>query len=100
MEAVRGLVWIFSRIAHCRRKGTCIGVSRIFGEDCRSRCEVKKWKTPSSEEENWQQQLADELHKPIKRNFTRWHVIVNHIDEIWCADLVEMQQFNKWNKGY
>ena len=66
----------------------------------RSRREVKKWKTPSSEEENWQQQLADELHKPIKRNFTRWHVIVNHIDEIWCADLVEMQQFSKWNKGY
>ena len=20
--------------------------------------------------------------------------------EIWCADLVEMQQFSKWNKGY
>ena len=44
--------------------------------------------------------LADELHKPIKRNFTRRRVIVNHIDEIWCSDLVEMQQFSKWNKGY
>ena len=27
-------------------------------------------------------------------------MIVNHIDEIWAADLVEMQQFSKWNKGY
>ena len=34
-----------------------------------------------------------------QRNFTRRRVIVNHIDEIWAADLVEMQQFSKWNKG-
>ena len=51
-------------------------------------------------EENWQVKLADELHKPLKRNFTRRRVIANHIDEIWCSDLVEMQQFSKWNKGY
>ena len=37
---------------------------------------------------------------PIKRKFTRRRVIVNHIDEIWAADLVEMQQFSSWNKGY
>ena len=37
---------------------------------------------------------------PIKRNFTRRRVITNHIDEIWASDLVEMQQFSKWNKGY
>ena len=49
---------------------------------------------------NWQEKLADELHKPVKRNFTRRRVTVNHIDEIWCSDLVEMQQLSKWNKGY
>ena len=53
-----------------------------------------------SSEINWQEKLADKLHKPIKRNFARRRVIVNHIDEIWCSDLVEMQQFSKWNKGY
>ena len=53
-----------------------------------------------SEEENWQVKLADELHKPIKRNFARRRIIANNIDEIWCSDLVEMQQFSKWNKGY
>ena len=26
--------------------------------------------------------------------------MVNHIDEIWAADLVDMQQFSRWNKGY
>ena len=51
-------------------------------------------------EENWQEKLADELHKPIKRNFTRRRVITHHSDEIWCSDLVEMQQFSKWNKGF
>ena len=61
----------------------------------------KKRKKPSSKEKiNWQKQLADELHKPIKRKFTQRRVIVNHIDEIWAADLIEMQQFSKWNKGY
>ena len=43
--------------------------------------------------------LADELHKPIRRNFLRRRVFVEGIDEIWAADLVEMQKFAKWNKG-
>ena len=47
-----------------------------------------------------QEKLADELHKPIRRKFTRRRVIVNGIDEIWCSDLVEMGKFSKWNKGY
>ena len=52
---------------------------------------------------DWSQQLADELHKPITRNFSKRSVISNGIDEIWAADLVEMQKFQlkfgKWNKG-
>ena len=40
---------------------------------------------------NWQEKLADELHKPIKRYFTQLRFIVNHIDEIWSADVVDMQ---------
>ena len=48
---------------------------------------------------DWSQQLADELHKPITRNFQKRSVISNGIDVIWAADLVEMQKFSKWNKG-
>ena len=44
--------------------------------------------------------LADELHKPVKINFPRRRVIARSVDDIWGADLVEMQQFSKWNKGY
>ena len=49
---------------------------------------------------DWAQQLADELHKPMKRKFQTRRVIVNHVDEIWAADLVDMQQFSRWNKGH
>ena len=45
---------------------------------------------------DWSQQLADELHKP---NFSKRSVISKGVDEIWAADLVEMQTFSKWNKG-
>ena len=48
---------------------------------------------------DWSQQLADELHKPMTRNLSKRPVISNGIDEIWGADLVEMQKFSKWNKG-
>ena len=48
---------------------------------------------------DWSQQLAEELHKPITRNFRKRRVISYGIDEIWAGDLVEMQKYSKWNKG-
>ena len=48
---------------------------------------------------DWSQQLADELHKPMTKNFSKRKVVSNWIDKIWAADLVEMQKFSKWNKG-
>ena len=44
--------------------------------------------------------LSDELHKAKRKNYSRRKIIVNHIDEIFAADLVEMQKFAKLNKGY
>ena len=57
-----------------------------------SQC-FKKRKKPSSKEIRWQQQLSEELHKPMSRDFTRRRVIVNQIDEIWSADLVTIQNY-------
>ena len=48
---------------------------------------------------DWAQQLAEELHKSIRRKFTKRRVFVKGVDEIWAADLVEMQRFSNWNKG-
>ena len=44
--------------------------------------------------------LAEELHKPIKRNFNRRRVLVSGIDKIWAADLADMKAFSKFNKGF
>ena len=49
---------------------------------------------------DWSQHLAEELHKPITRNFRKRRVISYGVDEIWAADLVEMQKYSKWNKGF
>ena len=44
--------------------------------------------------------LAEELHKPIRRKFKKRRVLVNGIDKIWAADLVDMQAFTKFNLGF
>lgn len=43
--------------------------------------------------------LAEELHKPVSKKFQRRNVYVKGIDEIWAADLVDMQAFTKYNSG-
>ena len=49
--------------------------------------------------ENSNKILCEELHKPKRKNFPRRKIIVNHIEETFAADLVEMQKFTKMNKG-
>ena len=48
----------------------------------------------------WNEDLAAELHRPVRRHFPRRRVEVKAIDDIWGADLVEMQEWSKVNKGY
>ena len=45
------------------------------------------------------EQLADELHKPIIRKCTKRKVYSTFKDNIWDADLADMQLFSKYNKG-
>ena len=44
--------------------------------------------------------LSQELNKPTIQKFERKKVIVNYINEIHSADLVDMTQYAKINKGY
>ena len=44
-------------------------------------------------------QLAEELHKPIIRNFKKRTVYWGFKDNIWGAGLVDMQSISKFNKG-
>ena len=45
-------------------------------------------------------QLAEELHKPIIRKFKKRRVYSGFKDNIWGADLADMQLISKFNKGY
>ena len=44
-------------------------------------------------------QLAEELHKPIIKNFKRRKVYSSFKDNIWGVDLVDMALISKFNKG-
>ena len=45
-------------------------------------------------------QLVKEFHKPIIRNFKRRKVYSGIKDNIWGADLADMQLISKFNKGF
>ena len=45
-------------------------------------------------------QLAEELHKPIIRKFKKRKVYAGLKDNIWGADLADMQLISKFNKGF
>ena len=45
------------------------------------------------------EQLAEELHKPIIRKFKKRKVYSTFTDNIWGVDLADMQLLSKYNKG-
>ena len=45
------------------------------------------------------QQLANELHKPITKNLKKRKVYSSYKDNIWGIDLADMQLISKYNKG-
>ena len=46
------------------------------------------------------EQLAEQLHKPIIRKFKKRTVYSRSKDNIWGADLADMQLISKFNKGF
>lgn len=46
------------------------------------------------------QQIVNEIHKAARRNFPRRSVILKGIHDLWQADLMDMQNLKKYNKGY
>ena len=48
----------------------------------------------------WSDELADELHKPIRKKFKKRIVFAKNVDDIFAADLIEMLPFAKFNNGY
>ena len=48
----------------------------------------------------WSDPLTDELHKSVRKNFKKRRVVAYKSNDIWAADLVDMQYYAKTNKGY
>ena len=44
-------------------------------------------------------ELAEELHQAIIRKFEKRKVLSPFVDNIWGADLADMQLLSKFNKG-
>ena len=44
--------------------------------------------------------LAKELHKPTIKNFKKRTVYSGYKDNIWGADLADMQLISKFSKGF
>ena len=45
-------------------------------------------------------QLANELHKPVIRKYKKRKAYSGFKDNIWGADLADMQLISKFNKGF
>ena len=48
----------------------------------------------------WTNPLADELHKPVRKNFPKRYVFVRHVDDTWGMDLVDMKALANKNDNY
>ena len=71
----RGLVSTVYSLFHKQSKGTGVNIALEFNE-----------------------QLAEELHKPIIRKFKKRKVYSRFRDNIWGADLADIQLISKFNK--
>ena len=45
-------------------------------------------------------ELANELHKPVIKRFKKRKVYSSFKDNIWGVDLADMQSLSKFNKGF
>ena len=43
----------------------------------------------------WTNSMANELHKPVRYKFLKRFVFVRNVDDVWGADLVDMQKMAK-----
>lgn len=44
--------------------------------------------------------VVNELHKTARKNFERRSTIIKGIDDLWQADLIDMQKYSNENKGF
>ena len=60
---------------------------------------LKKAGAKKAENLKWTDELAEVLHKPVVKQFRKRNVYVKGIDEIWGAELVDLQVYSNSNDG-
>ena len=48
----------------------------------------------------WTNNMANELHKPVRKKFLKRFVFVRNVDDVWGADLIELPKISKKNYGF
>ena len=61
--------------------------------------EILNYLTRSGTGIKWTNNIADELHKPVRRNFMKRYVFVRSVDDIWGSDLIDLRKMSKENSG-
>ena len=79
----------------------CVYVLRSLS-DGMSFCEVLEKLSTLKEGKGikWTDELANELHKPLRHNFQKRYVYARNVDDIWAADLVDMRALSEENDNY
>lgn len=44
--------------------------------------------------------IIEEHYKPARLNFLRRATIIKGFDDLWRADLIDMQKYSNFNKGF
>ena len=47
------------------------------------------------DDDEWSDELTNEVHKPVRKKFRKTIVSSRGVDEIWAADLVDMQYYSR-----
>ena len=85
----------FNVAKHARYDGYQRGLASMI-----YKCFAKKSKGRVNIPLKFNKQLAEELYKPIFRNLKKRTVYSGFKDNVWSADLVDMQLISKFNKGF
>ena len=82
------------------QRGLASMVYKFFDKMSPSLPDKSVWGGGINIEVKHNEQLAEELHKPIIRNFKKITVYSGFKDSIWGAGLADMQLISKFNKGF
>jgi hypothetical protein len=44
--------------------------------------------------------LTKELHEPVRKHLRKRRILTKGIDDLWAADLIDMEKYSEENEGY